>query len=521
MRNEKGITLIKLCIFIVIFIVIIMIGINSLKESYEISNIQKFVIEMELIQEKVNLIRREYKTWEEYDSNEPGNFYEYLQTLGYDNANGSTNIYIEDFNKIINELSNNNTIDCWDNTDSIIANYCYFNPQSLESKLGLENVNQYVIINFYTGNVISKDGIKDKFNSNKLIHRQYDTKIGKKIVSTSINNKTILPKIEVLENNGLTQKVKVYLSSEDKNIELIPNISEVYYYDNLNDETKNKCSDLNGYSYEPSERAVYFTIENSGEYSFIIEDTNHIQYSKLDLEISLCNPPVLLNDMTGIYWDKSGNEIEVEKNNDINWYNYASNEVRMANAKTSDGNYWVWIPRYIYKQTENNTTLDFVYGTTTTSTKNKATTGYKEPEEFLNDKNLKGIWISKFQVNDENSSKMVIKPGQTLTVVNTKKAKENCNNLPIEPIRKYSKLMSEAERNVALLYSKAMKIEIANNLIHYSGGAPSEKGFIENTKYSSTGNIFGIYDLITSENEVTINSLENEEGRYRPVLLVK
>jgi len=57
--------------------------------------------------------------------------------------------------------------------------------------------------------------------------------------------------------------------------------------------------------------------------------------------------------------------------------------------------------------------------------------------------------------------------------------------------------------------------------VHYAGGAVDKYGYISNVQYSSTNNVFGIYDLITSENEVTIESNNNDEGRYRPVLLIK
>ena len=70
--------------------------------------------------------------------------------------------------------------DCWNsNIDSIITNYCYFSSENLEEKFGIENCKFDVIINFYTGNVISKIGMKDI--DNKIIYRQYDSKLGKKL----------------------------------------------------------------------------------------------------------------------------------------------------------------------------------------------------------------------------------------------------------------------------------------------------------------------------------------------------
>ena len=59
------------------------------------------------------------------------------------------------------------------------------------------------------------------------------------------------------------------------------------------------------------------------------------------------NSPQLMEGMKGVYWDDSGTEIEVTESNKNNWYNY--DQQKWANAKTEDGSYWVWIPRYAYK----------------------------------------------------------------------------------------------------------------------------------------------------------------------------
>ena len=54
------------------------------------------------------------------------------------------------------------------------------------------------------------------------------------------------------------------------------------------------------------------------------------------------NSPQLMEGMTGIYWDKDGNEIEVTADNQDNWYDYSA-------QKWANAGYWVWIPRYAYK----------------------------------------------------------------------------------------------------------------------------------------------------------------------------
>ena len=72
------------------------------------------------------------------------------------------------------------------------------------------------------------------------------------------------------------------------------------------------------------------------------------------------NSPELFDGMTAVYWDDSGNEIELTESSSEeewdNWYDYTgeagTNKWANAVTKDSSGNitgYWVWIPRYAYK----------------------------------------------------------------------------------------------------------------------------------------------------------------------------
>lgn len=506
MKKENGITLTKICIILIICIIFIVTCIITVVDSYKIYNLKKYVSKMELIQEKVDKVRAEYKLWEKYEPNEVGNFYNYLLELGFINASSSSNLYIEEFKDIIKKLNTEN-IEYWNvNIDSNIANYYYFTPESLQKLLGVEKSNLYVIINFYTGNIISKDGIED-ISKEKIIYRQYDSSLGKKLIINSIYNKDIIPKIQIVENKGLTQKVKIYLETEDE-----VNISEIYYLSNETDETKKKCSELTDYQYVRNEKAAYFTINVSGEYEFIVEDTNFVQYPTIKKSFNLCNMPILENNMRGIYWNGDEEKV-ISSIYDYNWYNYSYDEFKFANARTDDGNYWVWIPRFLYKETEEGVDIEFVYEDSNTATTNKSLIGYKIQEAFSENGEIEGFWVGKFQSNSEEE--IIIKPGVTLAVVSTKKAKLNCNNYM------NSELISANELNSILLLSKSGKKDVSNNLVHYSGGGITEFDYIENIQYSSSNNVYGVYDVITSENELRENSKENEYGRYRPVFIPK
>ena len=485
MKKENGISLMNICIIVAIIFIVATICAFIFKESQEKKDVNKFISKMELIQEKVNWVRSEYKIWDDYNPNESGNFYTYLQKLGYSNANDITNPYIDEFNLIIKSIDEERVNNWNSNIDSIITNYCYFSPEDLKTNFGLENVDLHVIINFYTGNVISKTGVKE---NNKIVYRQYDCEMGNNLVITEIYNAQIIPKLEIIENYGLSQKVKISL---DKKTNVT--IMEVYYYSSTTDENKKICSKLNGYNYNKDENAVYFNIDVSGDYTFIVEDTNFVQYPKIEHQFKLCNPPEMLDGMMGIYWEENGNETRIISEYDSNWYNYSQSDFRMANAKTEDGNYWVWVPRYICKQTTESTDIEFVSGKTNLATNNKSMSGYEVNKAFLEDGEIAGFWIAKFQGNIKDD-KINFKPGQTLSLFTLQNINSKYKKLMDSQINGYSDIMSEVKLDAILKISEDVGIDISNNLVHYAGGSPEEDGFKENVKYSSSNNVYGVYD---------------------------
>ena len=141
------------------------------------------------------------------------------------------------------------------------------------------------------------------------------------------------------------------------------------------------------------------------------------------------NSPQLMEGMTGIYWDESGNEVEVTVDNQDNWYDYSKQEWANAVTKDSNGNitgYWVWIPRYAYKIETNRYTntvgkisVKFLQGTTNKDESNaEISTTYPETTgatmsafvvhpSFINgtsnhymngewDKEISGYWVAKY-----------------------------------------------------------------------------------------------------------------------------
>lgn len=126
------------------------------------------------------------------------------------------------------------------------------------------------------------------------------------------------------------------------------------------------------------------------------------------------NSPQLVAGMTPVKWNENNIEIATTED-DSEWYDYGNK--KWANAKTADGSYWVWIPRYAYKITSNfhtnvigNIDIKFLIGTTTETVGNFPieTSGYdvgvKDTSQhyflhpafdFGGDK--LGFWVSKFE----------------------------------------------------------------------------------------------------------------------------
>ena len=141
------------------------------------------------------------------------------------------------------------------------------------------------------------------------------------------------------------------------------------------------------------------------------------------------NSPQLMEGMTGIYWDKSGNEVAVTVDNQDNWYDYSTQKWANAVTKDSNGNvtgYWVWIPRYAYKiesgrytSTAGKISVKFLQGTSNKDENNsEISQNYPETtgatmsafvvhpsftngtsNHFMNgewDKEISGYWVAKY-----------------------------------------------------------------------------------------------------------------------------
>ena len=262
------------------------------------------------------------------------------------------------------------------------------------------------------------------------------------------------------------------------------------------------------------------------------------------------NVPKLAEGMKAVYWDDSNVEKIQGKDSDFDeskWYSYVagdnindSKNSKWANAVTDDGSYWVWIPRYEYKVIEKETgkkagkiEVKFI-----PTTQTEADEGYKIQPAFTNgsnnqyangewDKEIDGIWVAKYEMSGENASNVNIQPGNisTLATGNKLVSKPNVSswrNISIGNSylvsynydrNKESHLMKNSEWGAVAYLAHSQygrngnEITINNSSDFITGNAGStvsasqatgttnayntEKGALAST----TGNIYGIYDL--------------------------
>ena len=174
------------------------------------------------------------------------------------------------------------------------------------------------------------------------------------------------------------------------------------------------------------------------------------------------NSPQLMEGMTGVYWDESGKETEVNVDNQDNWYDYSKQEWANAVTKDSNGNitgYWVWIPRYAYKiesgrytstagkisvkflqGTSNKDENNIVISTTYPETTGETMSAYVVHPSFINgtnnhfmngewDKEIPGYWVAKYAAGFQECTQTIASDGTVIEpITNTANIKYSDKN---------------------------------------------------------------------------------------------
>ena len=265
----------------------------------------------------------------------------------------------------------------------------------------------------------------------------------------------------------------------------------------------------------------------------IISDKSNTE-GKWDGEV---NSPKLAEDMTAVYWKEDGTEVTGDTGE--NWYHYKAgdNETdtkdsKWANAKTADGSYWVWIPRYEYKilsgeGTSTTGKIDVRFIPTSQTTPDE---GYKIHPAFQDgtsnnfkngewDCELAGIWVAKYEASRSDASISSVGTSETMKVVpnvhswTSVTARDSYTVAMNYDREKESHMMKNSEWGAVAYLTHSqygrnrheIDINNSNTLVTGNGGgsiSASQASGVTNAynteigaRASTTGNISGIYDL--------------------------
>ncbi len=518
--NSKGITLISLVITIAVLLILASIATYSGIDVIRQSKLNKFTAEMKVMQTQVNDLYQKYTDGRSV-------------TIG-----GSTYTGDDILNKIGQDLPSN--------ADSVFTSeksgitekegYRYYNQDTIKG-LNIDGVEGEFYVNVKNRSVISTEGLEYEGTTyytleqlpNGLYNVDYEDKnTGKPTFDVSI------------ENIG------------DKNRIVISNINYNGYVDKWQVKYQKE-----GQDYWSTSDDLSFVVSEDGLYKVKIVNGN-IESDEKKVMISdgrwngSVNIPNLKGDMEPVYWDESNNEVNLEDDNfdSTKWYDYNSN--KWANAKTSDGSYWVWIPRYEY-QVINNVTDSSQAGTVNvnfipTSTITACSSDYYIHPSFRDDSSnnfsnggwdseLPGFWVAKYEMSMEDGNgnhvettesngnvalsdtvKIVSKPGVTswryINIANSYTNSYNYDRTKESHLMKNSEWGAVAFLTHSKYGRKGQEVTINSNSSYYTGGGTGEAYKTTNTNQSSTGNITGIYDLNGGAIEYVAAFNGNYSGEY-------
>ena len=242
------------------------------------------------------------------------------------------------------------------------------------------------------------------------------------------------------------------------------------------------------------------------------------------------------------------------------WYNYDNQEWANAVVLNEDVTknvgdtitedeialWYVWIPRYKYQLfNANNGSVDeqlinvtFESGTATTGTVSctdavsesgsssqtctNASNGnwYTHPAFTFGSEQVSGLWVGKFEVSGTTDN-ITIKPGvsslRDTTVSNFFTAIQNIKSS--YSLSGDSHMMKNMEWG-AVAYLKQSKYGLGttditiNSSIYYTGGGSSTTSYKSNTGQSTTGNVYGVYDMSGGAYEYVMGNNVDSNGSF-------
>ena len=284
-------------------------------------------------------------------------------------------------------------------------------------------------------------------------------------------------------------------------------------------------------------------------------ETGKVSCKKTYKDNSSANTPILFKNMVPIKYE---NNKWIIADLGQKWYDYDAKE--WANAVVLNSGviknvgdevteeeislWYVWIPRYKYtifngnngsaaaqlinvtfesgvSRTGTVTCSDNADGSETCSTITNGTSTYTHPAFKFGNTELTGFWVGKFEVSGSTSA-ITVKPNVTslrnqtvssfFTAIQNVKTTYGINNAD-------SHIMKNMEWG-AVAYLKQSKyglgttdIAVNTNSSYYTGGGTSD-AYKTNVAQSTTGNIYGVYDMSGGAWEYVMGNMKNSSNAF-------
>ena len=530
MQKKKGITLISLIVTIVVLIILAsvatIVGLGTLEETRVVA----FVGEMRIIQSRVDYIYEKIKIGE-------GDSYLNVGTPVTSDLANFTQIQ-----KVIDAVNAN--CETTGEPKKTATDFQYFTAEQLK-EIGIEDVEQDVLIQFATRDVISITGVKkDNVMYYRLIdlgestYIEYQVSTQKPTFTTKTKTNELNATI-VIENiiyGANINKGNIYYAKKDENN------PEKYLWNLV---SGNEIS-----------------ITESGDYAIKIIDGEGNESDIITVNVTLVNAPKLEEGMVPVVWEEKSKKWKTVDKDSGEWYNYSSDVRKWANIMlqdelsvdsngyvTSMGSMFVWIPRYMYQiETLYHTSsteggkinIKFLKGNSTVPTDNTNVTIANQSGQgnwnihpaFSNygGQELTGIWVAKFEAtaaegvgnsedgdNVTNKNVRVVPNEQSwrfITIGNAYTVSTNMKNntdlygagiANCDPhLMKNTEWGAVAYLTQSKYGRNGTEVALNNSTDRITGRSNggidgSENSFSyekeEGQLASSTGNIYGIYDL--------------------------
>ena len=374
-NSQKGITIIALVITVIMLLILASVATYTGIESYDKAEQIKFVSQMKLIQTKVD---------------------EKVQEDGFTLEGYGTILTDEQKQTINNAVANGEILSP---TEDDYSNYVrYFSKEQLSTQLSLDNIDEGIIINFKTREVISTVGFE---YGGTIYYTQYKLPKGEKLTQYVKPNTTLS-----VEYSKILQDLSWVIKIEEvKRIEKDNTDGTELKLDTLKYELGKKNSNGDEYTYLKQTNPNEILISEAGDYSIkVIDNAGNETEEKFTIKIA--NPPMIKDNWVKLKEKKTINEKyettdAFEKGVDgTKWYDY-SNNAQFAYAMNENNDYFVWVPRYAKNNSTNE--IKFIKGNSNIFEDNtKMNSNWTVPEEFSpNGIKLTGFWLKVTSPNPE------------------------------------------------------------------------------------------------------------------------